>query len=110
MKLFKLARMQGGWYAGNFAPTAFHSHEFEAGLKQHKQGEEWPRHYHERATEINLLVRGFMIIHGDEKSTPITPGDIFVIEKREKAKPEFLSDCTIHVIKVPSIPGDKFLC
>lgn len=36
-------------------------------------------------------------------------GDIFVLYPDEVADPEFLTDCEILVIKVPSVKGDKYL-
>ena len=36
-------------------------------------------------------------------------GEIFVIEKNETAVPEFLEDCSVLVVKTPSVPGDKYV-
>lgn len=93
-----------GWFIGNFEPSVLKTKDFEVGLLTHKQGEQWPKHYHAIATEYNLLVSGKMII----KETMIEPGDIFVIEPNEIADPSFLEDCTVLCVKVPSIPGDKY--
>lgn len=38
----------------------------------------------------------------------IIPGDIFILHPGEIADPDFLEDCKIVVIKIPSIPSDKF--
>ena len=35
-------------------------------------------------------------------------GDVFVFDKGEIADPVFLEDCTLVVVKIPSIPSDKF--
>jgi hypothetical protein len=45
-----------------------------------------------------------MTIQGKE----LNSGDVFVFEKGEVANPVFLEDCVVVVVKVPSIPGDKF--
>ena len=45
-----------------------------------------------------------MIIQGKE----LNSGDVFVFDKGEIADPIFLTDCTVVVVKVPSIPTDKF--
>ena len=45
-----------------------------------------------------------MIIQGKELSN----GDVFIFQKGEIADPIFLEDCTLVVVKVPSIPSDKF--
>ena len=60
-------------------------------------------HYHEFLTEINLLVRGKMIIQDKE----INEGDIFILEPKEIADPIFLEDCEIVCVKIPRITGDK---
>ena len=37
MKKFKLDDMKGGWFVGNFEPTAFKAN-FEVGIHRHKKG------------------------------------------------------------------------
>jgi len=66
MEVFKIDNMQGGWYAGNFSPVAFSTSDFEVCYKKHIQGEDWPKHYHKEADEINFLRSGKMIIQGTE--------------------------------------------
>jgi len=39
----------------------------------------------------------------------LVSGDVFVIEPYEIADPVFLEDCTVVVVKAPSVPGDKFV-
>jgi len=104
MKLFNIKNFHRGWLIGNFDPSILKTKDFEVGLLTHKKGEYWPEHYHVVATEYNLLVSGSMII----KKMTIEPGDIFVLEPYEIANPEFLEDCVVMCIKVPSIPGDKY--
>lgn len=104
MVVEKISNMHRGWFIGNFDPSILKTKDFEVGLLTHKKGEYWPKHYHVIATEYNLLISGSMII----KQTKIEPGDIFVLEPYEVADPEFLEDCTVLCVKVPSIPGDKY--
>ncbi|KKS79554.1 MAG: hypothetical protein UV54_C0032G0006 [Candidatus Beckwithbacteria bacterium GW2011_GWA2_43_10] len=96
--------MQGGWFVGDFQPTAFKTKKFEVGYKIHKKGELWPKHYHRKAIEINCLVKGKMRLN----QTTLKEGDIFVIEPGEAARPKFLEECCLIVIKVPSRPKDKY--
>jgi hypothetical protein len=105
MKISKLNDMDGGWFVGNFEPCAFKTEACEVSWKRHTKGEIWPVHYHAVATEINLLVRGRMHI----QHVWFEPGDIFVIEPGEIADPVFVEDCELVVVKVPSVPGDKFI-
>ena len=104
MKRYRIEDMKGGWFVGDFEPTAYKTQAAEVCLKYHPEGEVWPTHYHAVATEINVLVRGSMRLNGDL----LGEGDVFVIDPGEVAAPEFLSDCEIIVVKVPSLTNDKF--
>ena len=106
MDIKRIEDMKGGWFVGNFEPTALKTEQFEVGFKLHKQGESWPVHYHKVATEINYLIRGRMIIAGQE----LTTGDIFTIFPGEVADPVFLEDCEVITVKTPSVIGDKYEC
>lgn len=103
MKIYDFSIMKGGWFVGNFEPAAYKTKQFEASYKIHPKGEKWDLHYHEKVTEINLLVKGNMIMQGKE----LKEGDIFIIEPYEIADPEFLQDCHIVCIKTPGITMDK---
>ncbi len=104
MQKFKLSDMVGGWFVGDFLPTAFSTSACEVCYKKHKKGEPWPRHYHAIATEINYVIRGWICING----ILFTKGEIFVIEPREVTQAEFRSDCELIVVKVPGALNDKF--
>ncbi len=105
MKISRLEDYKGGWFVGNFEPTAFQTEQFEICYKFHKQGEQWETHYHKEGTEINLLVEGEMTIQNKK----LVSGDIFIIYPWEVADPVFTKDCTVLIIKTPSKPGDKFI-
>lgn len=104
MRRYRFEGMKGGWFVGDFEPTAYRTKEVEVCLKHHPRGEIWPAHYHAVATEINLLVRGQMRI----SESLFEKGDIFVLDPGEIVVPEFLSDCELVVVKVPSLPEDKY--
>tara|TARA_Y100000310_G_scaffold334373_1_gene414018 strand:+ start:1231 stop:1554 length:324 start_codon:yes stop_codon:yes gene_type:complete len=104
MKTYKLKDMHRGWVIGNFEPSILQTDQFEVGVLNHKKGEVWPAHIHKEAVEYNILLEGEMII----KDTHIKTGDIFVFEKNEVADPNFLEDCKVLCVKVPSVPGDKY--
>jgi quercetin dioxygenase-like cupin family protein len=105
MDILKGKNMIGGWFVGDFKPSAFKTKDFEVGYKLHPKGEVWDNHYHKIATEINYLIRGKMNLSG----TYLEAGDIFTIYPGEVAVPEFLEDCEIIVIKTPSVIGDKYI-
>lgn len=105
MKRYQFETMKGGWFVGDFQPTAFRTGAAEVSYKRHAKGEAWPKHYHAVATEINLLVEGRMRI----ADQTFQAGDIFVMEPGEVADPEFLDECELVVVKVPSMPNDKYI-
>lgn len=104
MNITKLQDYFRGWVIGDFEPSILRTKDFEVGVLTHKKGEIWPAHYHKQSIEYNVLVKGKMIIQERE----LNSGDVFVFEKGEIADPVFLEDCTVVVVKVPSIPSDKF--
>tara|TARA_R110002012_G_scaffold162022_2_gene324289 strand:+ start:7429 stop:7755 length:327 start_codon:yes stop_codon:yes gene_type:complete len=106
LKLIKngMESMIGGWFVGNFEPSAHKTELFEVCYKVHPKGESWDTHYHKIQKEINYLIRGKMTI-GDIE---IFQGDIFIFEPLEVADPVFLEDCELIVIKTPSIKNDKY--
>ena len=98
MKVDRIENMKGGWFVGDFEPTAYKTSEFEVSYKVHPQGEKWDFHYHTEVTEINYLVRGKMTL----QNQMLMEGDIFTLEPFEIADPEFLTDCEIVCVKTPS--------
>lgn len=105
MKIDKIQEMKGGWFVGNFLPTCYCTEHVEVGYKLHPKGEKWPVHYHKIATEVNLLVKGEMILQGKQLKT----GDIFILLPYEIADPEFLTDCEIVCVKLPGADNDKYV-
>lgn len=104
MEVYELSDFWRGWFIGDFEPSVLRTKDFEVGILTHKKGEYWPRHVHRESDEYNLLVSGEMTLN----DVPLSTGAVFVIEKNEIAKPEFLEDCTIVVVKTPSVRGDKY--
>lgn len=101
----KLSNMTRGWFIGDFEPSLLKTKDFEVGILTHKKGEEWPKHYHKIATEYTVLLSGSMTICGEL----IEPGTIFILEPNEIADPIFHEDCTVIVVKTPSVIGDKYV-
>lgn len=105
MKVYELKDFVRGWFIGDFEPSVLKTADFEVGLLSHSKGEYWAPHTHKLSDEFNLLVKGKMMICGEE----INEGQIFVIQKNEVAGPQFLEDCQVLVVKSPSVPGDKYI-
>lgn len=98
MKVLDINDMIGGWFIGNFEPTAYKTKDFEVSYKLHPKGQEWDIHYHTDVTEINYVIRGKMILQGKTLKT----GDIFTLEPYEIADPNFIEDTEIICVKTPS--------
>lgn len=105
MKLYRIENMKGGWFVGNFEPSAYKTDEFEVSVKLHPAGEKWETHYHKVAREINAIISGEMTI----QNTHLVSGDIFVLDPEEIADPVFHTDCTIVCVKTPCVKNDKFI-
>jgi hypothetical protein len=93
-----------GWIIGNFEPNIVKTEKYEVALLTHNKGEKWDFHYHRIADEINFLVEGRMLIN----ERPVEKGSLFVIQKNQLTCPNFLENCKVLCIKVPSIPTDKY--
>lgn len=104
MEITKFEDYKGGWFVGDFSPSALKTDLFEVCYKIHQAGEKWETHYHKIGTEINYLIEGEMIIQG----VKLTSGDVFVIKPYEVADPVFLSECKLVVVKTPSKTNDKY--
>jgi len=104
MNITKITDYVRGWFIGNFEPSLLKTKDFEVGVLTHKKGEHWAPHYHKESIEYNVLISGKMTVQEKE----LNSGDVFVFQKGEIADPIFLEDCTLVVVKVPSIPSDKF--
>lgn len=115
MQFYKLDSFIGGWFIGNFDKSVLKTDLVEVSYKKHPKNEKWPRHYHAIATEYNALLRGKMqmISWGRMEITngniyQCNPGDIFVVRPMETVQPIFQEDCELIVVKIPSLPGDKY--
>ena len=102
MKVDRIENMKGGWFVGNFEPSAYKTSDFEVSYKLHPAGEKWDYHYHTEVTEVNYLIRGEMTL----QNKLFTSGDIFTLYPFEIADPTFYTDCEIICVKTPSI-NDK---
>lgn len=105
MKVTKLSDMHRGWYVGDFTPAVLRTDRFEVGIITRLKDEVHPKHYHKESTEINCLIKGKMILNGQQ----LEPGDIFTLDPMEVADAQFLEDCTIVVARTASVPGDKYV-
>jgi hypothetical protein len=104
MQKYKLDDFTRGWFVGNFTPSLCQNEHCEVAVMRFKKGEFVAPHTHKIATEYNVLIIGKMKI----KNTIINPYEVFVLNPEEIADPEYLEDCTLVVVKTPSVPSDKY--
>lgn len=105
MRRERLEQMVRGWFVGNFAPTALQTPAAEVGVKRYAAGEVEPRHHHRIATEVTLILLGQVEMNGQTYTT----GDILVLEPGEATDFRAVTEATTVVVKVPSVPADKYL-
>jgi mannose-6-phosphate isomerase-like protein (cupin superfamily) len=103
-KTWQLTDFVRGWFIGNFEPNIVKTDKYEVALLTHCKGEKWDFHYHRLADEINFLVEGRMLIN----ERLVEKGSLFVIQKNQLTCPNFLENCKVLCIKVPSVPSDKY--
>lgn len=105
MKKFKHSESgERGWFIGNFAGAVFQTADFECCWQANPAGKKDIPHYHLKATEIQLVVKGRMIINTEEFSV----GDICILEPGEPYYAEYLEDTEVFAVKTPSVSNDKY--
>ena len=108
----KLSEFSGGWFVGDFEPSAFRIPECEVAYKQHAKGEQYGMHYQRYAWEINYLIRGQILVrHLDGREERVKAGEVFIFPPGERyaAQPVFEEDCEVICVKSPSLPNDKVI-
>lgn len=93
-----------GWFIGNFKPALLKTKDFEIAHHFYAKGFRGTPHTHKIATEYNYIVSGKLLV----SNKTLTNGDIFVYEPFDISDVIFLEDTDLIVIKVPSIPDDKY--
>jgi len=104
MKTFSLEVMKNGWFVGNFLPTCWKTDTFEVACKRYTAGTCETQHVHRIATELTLVVTGSARMNGRE----CPEGTILLIEPGEIADFCAVTDTVTVVVKVPSLPSDKY--
>ena len=104
MKILKLKDYTRGWFIGNFEPSLLKTDQFEISVQHYKKNEFVQPHTHKISTEYNVLISGLMTIQGKD----LKAGDIFILEPNEITDPVYHEECTIVIIKIPCVIGDKY--
>lgn len=104
MKTASLQDMMKGWFIGPFAPTLFHTEQFECAVKRYAAGDKEGSHVHRVATEYTIVASGKVRMNG----VVYGADTIVVIEPGEATDFEALEDTVTFVVKVPAVRGDKY--
>jgi hypothetical protein len=94
-----------GWFIGDFPEAVVRSKDFEVCYQVNSQDYDVAPHYHKVITEIQLVVRGRMIVNGVEFGV----GDICYLEPGDHYYSSYLEPTDVVAVKFPSVPGDKYL-
>ena len=105
MQFHNLGDFHRGWIIGDFEPTILRTANFEVCVTFHVKDEPTVRHYHSASKEYNVVLDGQIEVGGKT----LAKGDIFVYEENEVSDVQFRADTSLLVVRVPSLPRDKFL-
>lgn len=106
MKKYNLNKFIRGWIIGNFDPAVLKIKKFEFGIKRYKKGDKETKHYHAIADEITVIISGKYKMNG----SVLKADDIVWISPKEAVDFQCLRDGATAVIKIPSVPNDKYAC
>lgn len=105
MKIHRLDDMTRGWFVGDFTPSLYKTREVEVAVMRYKEGDSEKCHYHKVATEITVIVSGEASMNGHS----LNSGDVVVLEPGEISDFKALTDTVTTVVKLPCVPGDKYI-
>lgn len=105
MKHLHLDAMIKGWFVGPFAPTALSTSSCEVAVKKYHKGDVEAAHVHRVAAEVTLILSG-RVRMGDREWRA---GDIIALDPGDVTDFEALDDSVTVVVKVPGVPGDKYM-
>lgn len=106
MKLFDLTKMVKGWFVGHFSPTIVDTNEVEVAVKRYNKGDYEASHHHKIATEITVVISGFVSMNG----VGYGPNSIIVIAPGESTDFKCLTDDVVTcVVKYPGASNDKYV-
>jgi hypothetical protein len=93
-----------GWFVGAFERAVYTTDQFEVAYMFDSAGTHSRRHYHQVATEINLITSGCAVVNGEK----ISAGEGFIFEPLEQCEVYYPEDTYTLCVKTPSVPGDKY--
>jgi len=100
-----LDAMIGGWFVGDFEPSAIRTKDFEVAVKKYKAGDKEARHTHKVAIELTVVISGKVLMNSQEYEE----GSIIQISPNTSSDFEAIEDTVTVVVKTPSVAGDKYI-
>jgi hypothetical protein len=105
VKRFRLSESGArGWFIGDFPEAVWRTQDFEVNWQTNVRSHA-ASHCHKIVHEIQLVTRGRMLVNGEIYEA----GDIFMFEPGDMCQVEYLEETDTVAVKVPSVPGDKYL-
>lgn len=105
MERHRLSDYKKGWFVWDFDPVIIKTGDFEVSIKHYDAGAVEMPHYHAIATEITAITSWRFVMNGEN----LGKDDIIVLSPGEVANFQCLESGTTVVVKMPSIPEDKYL-
>jgi quercetin dioxygenase-like cupin family protein len=100
-----LKDMNRGWFIGDFKPSILKTGLFEVGYKKYKTGDKEEKHIHRIAIEYTVVTKGIVEMNGIQYHE----GDIVIVPTNQATTFKSITDSETLVVKVPSIPNDKYI-
>jgi hypothetical protein len=105
MQRYDLKDFTGGWVAGHFEPSLMKMKDAEVAIKRYKQWHREPKHVHNLANELTIIVEGTVLMNNH-----IYGKDSIILINAGEATDFFtLTDVVTCVIKSPSVSDDKYI-
>jgi hypothetical protein len=105
MKKLKLSDSGArGWFIGDFPEAIIRTKDFEVCYQENSQDFPTTDHYHKVITEVQLVIRGCLVVNGVEYRA----GDICITEPGDEYRSHYLEPTDVVAVKFPSVPNDKY--
>ena len=106
VKIHNLNHFKNGWFIGDFEPSLLKNTGVEVAVMNKTKGiGTHDFHYHEYCTEINVLIKGKMLVN----DRIINENDIFIFNPCVPSIYEYLEDSTFIVFKNKPSNNDKVI-
>lgn len=105
IKVGNIYEFDMGWFIGNFEPALVKTKDFEIAIHRHQAKTRGDNHIHKIATEYNFVIDGEVCL---DSHITLRQNSYWVTEPNQSIEVSFREYTTLLVIKIPSVPGDKY--